>query len=105
MSESEVRSLLCKMISDLKEDSNKEINEVRKSIQNLDKKVSNIEKKFNKEMEIIKSNQVEMSKMKTSLNQIKTTVDILSVDKIKQKKEYQRWKLRLRNYCMQTITN
>jgi hypothetical protein len=42
------------MIRDLKENSNKQINEVRKSIQDLDKKVSNMEEKFSKEMEIMK---------------------------------------------------
>jgi hypothetical protein len=50
------------MISKLKEDSNKQINEVRKSIQYLDKKVSNIEEKFSQEMTIMKNNQVKMQK-------------------------------------------
>jgi hypothetical protein len=44
------------MISDLKDDSNKLISEVRKSIQDLDKKVSFMEGKFIKEMEIMKNN-------------------------------------------------
>jgi hypothetical protein len=44
------------MISDLKDDSNKLISEVRKSIQDLDKKVSFMEDKFIKEMEIMKNN-------------------------------------------------
>jgi hypothetical protein len=42
MSETEFRSQLLKVISDLKEDSNKQINEVRKWIQGLDKKASNM---------------------------------------------------------------
>lgn len=90
MSEREFRRLLIKIISEQKEDSNKEINEVRKLIQDLDKKVSNTEKEFSNKMEIMENNQVEMLKMKTS-------------DKIKQKKEYYRWRTRSRNYFMQTI--
>jgi hypothetical protein len=43
VSDREFRSLLLKMISDLKEDSNKQINVIRKSIQDLDKKVRNME--------------------------------------------------------------
>jgi hypothetical protein len=54
MLENEFRSPLFKMVRDLKKDSDKQINEVRKSIQDLDKKVSTVEKKFSKEMEIIK---------------------------------------------------
>jgi hypothetical protein len=52
------------MITDLKEDTNKQINEIRKPIQNLDKKFSNIEEKFHKKMEIIKNKQVEMLEIK-----------------------------------------
>jgi hypothetical protein len=52
---------LLKMISDLKEYSNKQANEVMKSIQDLDKKVS-------KAMKIMKNKQVEMLKIKTSIN-------------------------------------
>jgi hypothetical protein len=44
MSEREFRSLLLKMISDLQEDSNKQINEVGESIQDIDKNVSNMER-------------------------------------------------------------
>jgi hypothetical protein len=58
MSGREFRNLLLKMIRDLKEHSSKQINEVRKLIQDLDKKVSIIEEKFSKEMEIMKNNQV-----------------------------------------------
>jgi hypothetical protein len=54
MSEREFRRLLLQMITDLKEDSNKQIDETRKSIQDLDKKVSNMEEKFSNEMEIMK---------------------------------------------------
>jgi hypothetical protein len=43
------------VINDLKEDSDKLMNEVRKSIQDLDKKISNMEEKFSKEMEITKT--------------------------------------------------
>jgi hypothetical protein len=53
------------MISDLKEDSSEHINEVRKSTQDQGKKGSNIKEKFNKEMEIMKNNLVEMLEMKT----------------------------------------
>jgi hypothetical protein len=42
------------MIRDLKEDSNKQINEFRKSIQDLDKKVTIMEEKFHKKMENMK---------------------------------------------------
>jgi hypothetical protein len=28
---------------------------------------------------------------------------VLSADKIKQKKEYQRWRTRLRSYCLQAV--
>jgi hypothetical protein len=48
----ELKDLVLKMISDLKEDSNKQINEVRKSIQNLDEKIPNRDEKFSKEIEI-----------------------------------------------------
>jgi hypothetical protein len=68
ISEKEFRSLLLKIISDLKENSHKQINEVRKSIQDPDQKVSIKEEKFNKEMEIMKNNQVELLEMKTSIN-------------------------------------
>jgi hypothetical protein len=63
--EQEFRSLLLKMIRDLKEDSNKQLNKVRKSIQDIDKKASNMEEKFSKEMVIMKNSQVEMLEMKT----------------------------------------
>jgi hypothetical protein len=55
MSERECRNLLLKMIRDLKEHSNKQINEVR-WIQDLDKKVSIIEENFSNEIEIMKNN-------------------------------------------------
>jgi hypothetical protein len=64
------------MISDFKEDSNKQKNEIRKSIQEVDKKVRNTEgTKFSKEMEIKKNNQHEMLEMQTSRNQMLTTVN------------------------------
>jgi hypothetical protein len=55
------------MIRDLKEDSNKQIDEVMKSIQDLDKKVRYMEKKFSKVMEIMKINQIEMLEIKTTV--------------------------------------
>jgi hypothetical protein len=63
------------MIRDLKEDTNKHKDEIRKSIQDLDKKVSIMEEKFNKEMEIMKNNQVEMLRIKQQLNQVQTRMD------------------------------
>jgi hypothetical protein len=42
------------MINDLKGDSNRQTNEVKKSIQYLDKKVSNMDEKFIKKNEIVK---------------------------------------------------
>jgi uncharacterized protein Yka (UPF0111/DUF47 family) len=54
MPEREFKSLLLKMINDLKEDSNEQINEIRKSIQDLEKKVNNMEGKFNKEIKTMK---------------------------------------------------
>jgi hypothetical protein len=50
----EFRSLLLQMIRDHKKDSNKQENEVKKSMQVLDKKVHNILEKLSKEMEIVK---------------------------------------------------
>jgi hypothetical protein len=47
------------MINDLKEDSNKQVNEVRKSTQDLYKKVSNINEKFRKEIETVKKEEEE----------------------------------------------
>jgi hypothetical protein len=37
------------MINDLKEDSNKQINETKKSIQDLDKKSNNLDEKFSRD--------------------------------------------------------
>jgi predicted nucleic acid-binding Zn-ribbon protein len=74
MLEREFRSLLLKVIRDLKLDTNKQINKLRKSIQDLDKKVSIIPEKFSKEMKIMKNNQVEILGMKISINQIQTTM-------------------------------
>jgi predicted nucleic acid-binding Zn-ribbon protein len=65
------------MIRDHKEDSNKQINEVGKSIQDLDKNVITMEEKVNNEMEIMKKNQVEMLGTKNSINQIQTSVDTI----------------------------
>jgi uncharacterized coiled-coil DUF342 family protein len=60
------------MISDLKENSHKQINEIRTPIQDLNKQVTNMEEKFSKGMEIMKNSQVEILEIKTSINQIKT---------------------------------
>jgi hypothetical protein len=54
MSDKAFRILLLKMINDLEEDSNKQINKLRKSVQDPAKKVSNMDKKFRKEIEILK---------------------------------------------------
>jgi hypothetical protein len=43
-----------KMINDHKENSTKELNEVRKSIQDLDEKVTNMDEKLSKDIEILK---------------------------------------------------
>jgi hypothetical protein len=85
MSERQFRSLLL-LIYFLKEETNKQINEVRKSIQNQDKKVNNREGKFNKEMEIMNNNQVEILEMKTLINQIQTTLDSM-INRQDQKKK------------------
>jgi hypothetical protein len=42
------------MISDLKADSNKQMKEVRNSIQDVDEKFSNLDKKFSKGIQILK---------------------------------------------------
>jgi hypothetical protein len=52
------------LINNFKEDSNKQINEVRKLIQQLDKKINNMEDKFMKEMKIMKNNKVKTLEMK-----------------------------------------
>jgi hypothetical protein len=49
-----------------------------------------LEEKFSKEMEIMKNNQVEMLEMKTSINQIQTTVNNIISRQDQQKKEYWR---------------
>jgi thiaminase len=74
MSDREFRSVLLKVINDIKEDSNKQINEVKKTIQDLDKKGNNMEEKFSKEMEITKEKQVEILEMKTSISQTRHRV-------------------------------
>jgi formyltetrahydrofolate synthetase len=53
MSDKEFRIPLLKIINELKEDSDKQMNEVSKSIQDLNQKVTNIDKKSSKGMEII----------------------------------------------------
>jgi hypothetical protein len=54
MSYTEFKSLLLKIIRDLKENSNKQINDDRKTIQNLDKKLIIIGEKFSKEIKNVK---------------------------------------------------
>jgi hypothetical protein len=56
------------VINNLKEDSNKQIDEVRN--QHSDKKVSNMGENFNKDIEILEKNQTKMLEMKSSINQI-----------------------------------
>jgi hypothetical protein len=56
MSDKAFRILLLKMINDLEEDSNKQINKLRKSVQDPAKKVSNMDKKFSLKMDIVKEN-------------------------------------------------
>jgi chaperonin cofactor prefoldin len=51
VAEKEFRILLLKIMNGFKEDLNKQINKIRKSIQDLDKRVSNINEKFSKDME------------------------------------------------------
>jgi DNA-binding ferritin-like protein len=74
-SDRDFRSQLLKMISDLKEDSNKQINEVRKSIQDLNKKVSNVEEKFSKEMEIMGGGNPSRNVRNENSNKSKPTMD------------------------------
>jgi hypothetical protein len=50
------------MMSSLKKDSNKQTNEVRKTVQGLGKEVSNVEEK---EMQIMKNKQVGMLETKS----------------------------------------
>jgi hypothetical protein len=53
------KGLLSKVINDLKVDINKQMNEVKKSIQNFDDKFNNLGKKFSKEVEIMKKKKKE----------------------------------------------
>jgi hypothetical protein len=46
--------------------------------------------------------QVEMLEMKTAINQNPQWI-VSSADKIKQNKEYQNWKTRLRRCCIQSL--
>jgi hypothetical protein len=48
--------ILRKMINDFQENSNKQINKTKKSIQELNKKFNNLKEKFIKEIEILKKN-------------------------------------------------
>jgi septal ring factor EnvC (AmiA/AmiB activator) len=67
--EKEFRSLLIKIIKDLKEDSNKQINKVMKSIQESKQHGREIQQ-GNGNIRI-----TEMLEMETSINQIQTTMD------------------------------
>jgi hypothetical protein len=60
LSGTEFRSIWSKLIHNTKEDSNKGISGVRKSIQDLDKKVSNIDEKFSEEIEIMKKVEIKL---------------------------------------------
>jgi hypothetical protein len=60
-----------------------------------------MEEKFSKEMEIKKKNQVEILEIKTSISN--NPQFIVSADKIKQKKDCQKWRTRSRGYYIQTF--
>jgi flagellar biosynthesis regulator FlaF len=66
MPDRELKVLILKMINDLKEDSNKLMNELRRSTQDLDEK-------FSKEAEILKNKQTEILEMINLINQIKNS--------------------------------
>jgi hypothetical protein len=51
------------MIDALQEDSNKQTNEIRMSIQKLDEKVSNMDKKLHKEIKIFKNGNIIIKKL------------------------------------------
>jgi hypothetical protein len=59
------------MTGDRKEDLNKQMNEVRNSIQDLDRKLDSMEEKFSKELEFCQKRnkkQMEILEMKNSAN-------------------------------------
>lgn len=62
-----LKSLELKVIRNIKEDSNEQINEGKNSIQNVDKKFNNLDEIFGKETEILKNKtQTKISEIKKS---------------------------------------
>jgi ABC-type thiamine transport system ATPase subunit len=54
ISKKEFKSLVFKMINDFKEDLNKQMNQVKESIQDLFEPFSNLDEKFRNEIKILK---------------------------------------------------
>jgi Ni,Fe-hydrogenase III large subunit len=52
MPEKEFKNLVSNMINGVKEDLNKQMNKVRKLVQDLDKKFTNMNKKFSKKLRL-----------------------------------------------------
>jgi hypothetical protein len=59
------------MISNLKEDSNKQTNDVRESTEGLDEKVSDMDEKFSKNIGILKKTKNKQKSWKLKLQEIK----------------------------------
>jgi hypothetical protein len=79
------------MVKDFKEDRNKQLNELRKAMWYMDEKFSTniVSEKTTTTKKKKKPNQTEILKVKSSISQIKTHWNLSSIDKIKQKIEYQ----------------
>jgi rubrerythrin len=83
MPDNEFKNLSLKLINDLTEDSNKHMSEVRKLIKDLNKKkINNSDEKFNKlgekfsnKIDSDKKNQREILEMKSSVNQMKNSME------------------------------
>lgn len=65
MLDKDFKSLIAKKWAVIQKDTDKYMNQVRKTIQNLEKKGSNMDGKFSMEIEIFEKNRVEMLEMKT----------------------------------------
>jgi division protein CdvB (Snf7/Vps24/ESCRT-III family) len=63
--------MIVKILNEFKEDMNKQLSKIRKTMQNM-------KGQFNKEIEIGKKNQIETLEMKHSINQIKNSVHRLT---------------------------
>jgi hypothetical protein len=93
MPDNEFKNLALKLINDLTEDSNKHMSEVRKLIKDLNKKkINNSDEKFNKlgekfsnKIDSDKKNQREILEMKSSINQMKNSMESLTIDQTRQK--------------------